>query len=245
METKKQDGAPMNPWEALKIKKGHSADTEYVLAADKALVSKMAASVQEEQRLHLDLYPEPFTGNPAAPIYLLNLNPGYHAQDKADMALIHQYALANLKHESKGDYPFYFLNPALKETEGYKWWRKKLNGLIQAVAQKNTIDAEEAAKKVAQSIFCIEYFPYHSKTFYPTLDAKIPSQDYTATLIGQAMKRKNVLFIILRSKQKFYAAFPKLETRDLVFSCNSPQNPAISPNNVPDGVFDKILERIK
>jgi len=52
-------------------------------------------------RLRPDVYPEPFTGDPAAPVYFINLNPGFASEETehADMPRVKDYVFKNYRHE--------------------------------------------------------------------------------------------------------------------------------------------------
>jgi hypothetical protein len=71
-----------NPWLELP----HQAP--YVLADDADAIERFnrtASARRQADRtwLHLELLPEPFLGDPAAPIVVLSLNPGYSPDDAA------------------------------------------------------------------------------------------------------------------------------------------------------------------
>mgnify|MGYP005862447387 FL=1 len=108
-----------NPWKNLTDKE------PYVLEEDKKFIDKFNSKAKEDHKIDLDLLPEPFFGNEDADIVLLNLNPGIDKKDK-ELHKQKEYVDAikkNLNHEPT-EYPFYFLDPKLKDTSGYKWWQK-------------------------------------------------------------------------------------------------------------------------
>ena len=72
-----------NPWAAIK-------DGNYVLENEKD------AAKHEQYQFHTDLPPQPFQGNPEAPIWILMLNPGY--SEKTD-----QYPVSDADYYKKHD----------------------------------------------------------------------------------------------------------------------------------------------
>src|SRR5215217_6664866 len=66
---------PPNPWMQLR-------EAPWVLPQDKVAVGKHNKRYQgTAYELRLELRPEPFIGAPAAPVWLLNLNPGFDEDD--------------------------------------------------------------------------------------------------------------------------------------------------------------------
>ena len=133
----------LNPWNKL------PTTPPYILDIDKSLVENYKAKFNEDTELHFELLPEPFLGNPLAPVVLLNLNPGYitfHQEPK-----FIKLSRANLNHQLL-EYPIFLLNPSLSAPGRY-YWEKKLGSLI-----RNAIK-----EVVANNVLCVEYFPYHSK----------------------------------------------------------------------------------
>src|SRR5579859_5575875 len=141
-----------NPWKLL------PKQEPFVLEIDNKAVTAYNAkfSYSDAGYVHTDLMPEPFLGDPQAPIVLLGLNPGY---DKSDYDFYRQYGEAcrlNLEHAPQ-KYSFYLLNPDYDRSKytGPKWWHERLGALIR----------DTSLEMVAAKVCCIEFFPYHSGTF--------------------------------------------------------------------------------
>lgn len=83
MSLELQDFPEDNPWAAIK-------DGNYVLETEKD------AAKHEQYQFHTDLPPQPFQGNPEAPIWILMLNPGY--SEKTD-----QYPVSDADYYKKHD----------------------------------------------------------------------------------------------------------------------------------------------
>ena len=96
-------------------------------------------------------------------------------------------------------------------------------------------------EKLAHSLLCLEFFPYHSER-YRGMSTLVPSQMYTFHLLEEAMKRK-ALIIQMRSKTIWQYYVPELKNHNNYFQLRSPQNVTVSRNNCPEG-FDKIIETV-
>ncbi|MDR0516130.1 MAG: hypothetical protein LBH25_03710 [Fibromonadaceae bacterium] len=246
-----------NPWENLKTVKG-----KYTIASDDYPdIINLDNNLKGKFKLNLNLLPEPFIGNPNAPIYLLNLNPGFdkeNAKEHKENKKLRDCITKNNLHKPM-EYPFYWLNPDLKGTGGAKYWKEgnkvktkkrtktgkpiwqtispRLGELLEDKALKETL--------IARKIFCVEYFPYHSESY--SISKKVPSQGYSRNLIENAIKDNSKLFIIMRKKTEIFKLFPKLkelQKKGRVFVCSSSSNPCISRKNIGEAAFKKIIEKI-
>ena len=215
-----------NPW----IHLPHTAPL--VLSLDKEILDAFNRRIQTQFAFHFGLYPEPFIGNPGAPIVFLGLNPGLNPNNVAtptNPQLLQAY-YDNLNHHNR-EYPMYLLDPSIGG-EGYTWWTRRLRPLLHLFPQQY----------IAQHIFVVEYFPYHShKWSYRT--PKIPSQAYTFWLVRQAIQRESII-ILMRSHALWNAAIPELSQYLHCYRLNSTQNITISRNNCPQG-FPVIIKRLE
>lgn len=213
-----------NPWRQL------PETAPFVLAYDQQLVHDFNATAKTHHKIHVEILPEPYTGNPEASILLLNLNPGFYERNLHFLTGNEHFvktSRANLVHEQL-EYPFYLFDPNNVDSPGYYWWSRKMKPLIQVFS----------LKKVANGICNIEYFPYHSENF--GVNISIPSQTYSFYLVQQAMKR-NALIIQMRSRRVWQVANPEMNSYRHYFVLKNPQNPVISENNCPDG-YAEILK---
>lgn len=216
-----------NPWVTL------SDEKPYVLSEDKQEILKYNNNVNKEENLiRTELIPEPYLGNPSSKIILLNLNPGFSIKDKSfhnDNDYFINSCRKNLLHKNQ-EYPFYLLDPKNSNAPGYKWWTQKLKELINKFG----------AKTLANNIFCIEFFPYHSKKF--KLNKTIlPSQKYNFYLLRKAIKR-NALIVIMRSRKIWFNNVPELKDINY-YELNSPQNPCLTPNNLDR--YDELIKQLE
>ena len=90
----------------------------------------------------------------------------------------------------------------------------------------------------------IEFFPYRSLNFCHGA-IRLPSQSYTFALVKERLA-SGALIIVTRGLENWVLAVPELGARfyQTVFRTKSRQNTAITLRNLPDGVFDRICERI-
>lgn len=214
----------LNPWLNL------SSEKPFILPSDRELVFSFNEIASQNYRIHEELLPEPFLGNPKSNIFLLNLNPGYSEEDPIfhrDLFFF-ENSRKNLAHFIGPEYPFFLLNPLLSACPGHRWWKNKLKILIEKFG----------LKKVANGICCVEYFPYHSKKFKP-LKKILDSQKYGFNLVKEAISR-HALIVIMRKEKGWLEAIPELKNYPY-FKLKNKLNPCISPNNLPIG-FQKILE---
>lgn len=214
-----------NPWTAIvhNSEESSSAKDRWIHRLDRPFIAdKTVAS---------DLLPEPFIGNPAAPIYLLALNPGYHTDNDQEHQRpeFRKILLQNLLHDVH-DWPFYYLNPQFSSTRRGKWWREKFTNLMDEVDDDQT---------VSRSFFCMQLFPYHSEDGKPVVP--VPSILYTRHLLLQAIStRKTIVF--MRSKKLWFWLVPELLSCTETFTITNPRNPVISKNGFQEeGAYRRLL----
>jgi hypothetical protein len=214
-----------NPW--IELPTVHP----YVLSIDEPAIVQYNCNTSEQHRLRLDVLPEPFIGSLTAPVVILGLNPGFDDRDPAIHASPQfQELLRANYHHSLSDFPFFFLDPRFK-SPGREWWEQKLKPLLDMFTPEET----------AHSLFCVEYFPYHSQRFRH-MPKQLPSQWYGFHLVSKAINR-NAVIVIMRARELWLAAVPALKTYSSVYTLNSPQNVVISPRNCPG--FEVIVSAIR
>jgi hypothetical protein len=215
----------MNPWSNL------PSNEPYVLPLDGPPIEVFNRRAKANHVIHLEVVPEPFLGDPIAPVVLLNLNPGYVEDDREvhhDPAF-NVAARANLLHAHTA-WPLYLLDPSLP-SPGQDWWRKKLAALIAAVGSMHV---------VASRVFVAEVHGYHSRRFHHGL--RIPSQRYTFSLVEDAIER-GAKIVAMRGMHVWLREVPRLASVPLI-QLRNPQNPCISPRNCPES-FDEIARAVR
>lgn len=195
-------------------------------------IAAFNSTVAPHHVIHLEIVPEPYLGDPNAPVVLLNLNPRYVDDDRNVHLDCHfnNAARANLLH-MRSTWPLYLLDPSLPDNPGRKWWQRKLSALIAALG------SDEA---VAPSIFVAELHGYHSKRFHRRL--RISSQQYTFALVRAALERQAHI-VVMRGRRSWLHLLPELTEAPLI-TLRNPQNPTISPGNCPEQ-FDAIVRAIR
>ncbi len=221
----------VNPWLEWPAK------APFVLPQDQAEVKMFAflcdakgADFAHKYGLQTQLYPEPFLGNPNAPVVLFQLNPGYTGEEEAarrnernedwwhqNDAAMQACSIKNLRHEPM-EYPLFFLDPHLRSSPGGRYYRLRLRSLIDEFGYART----------AQNVLVVEYFPYHSRQF--SAFAKVESQGYALDLVRKAMAR-SACIIIMRAKRVLREALPELANYPFL-SPNSAQSGYVSPGNI-------------
>jgi hypothetical protein len=212
-----------SPWAEL------PASPPFVLSCDETAISSFNRRASERHHVHLDALPEPFIGDPLAPIVMLNLNPGFHPRDPEVHARPDAAALirANLEHRGRA---FYYFDSVFDDSPGGEWWRQRLGPLIRATNKES----------VETSVFVVEAFGYHSVSWKP--GCHVPSQRYSERLVQQALARQAVI-ICMRAKQQWLSAVPELNAYPLFFGLNSVQNVTVSERNCPAG-WGHLVERL-
>lgn len=208
-----------NPWKKLAHK------PPFILGSDRDYIDPISIKRNGTQyEVRKDLLPEPYIGNKDSEIVLLNLNPGFSDCNviEHEDPYFRSVLRKNLLHGPL-EYPFYYLDPKLIHLRGSAWWRTKLKEPLMIVD----------GKALASRIFCIEYFPYHSKR-YQKLPHSLESQKYSIELVKRATKKKN-LIIVMRALARWCEIVPELKDYKNRFELNSPQNVAISRKNCPLG----------
>lgn len=159
----------MNPWLNL------PARPPFVASCDEAIIAAHNDTARPEHLFHLDVIPEPYIGDPGAPIVLLNGNPGYTPGDEAGYRNPSEAEamLRNLRHESLA-VPFYLLDRG--NSPGHLWWRDRLGELVRMYG----------ARVVGKNVFCVELSPYHSVKL---ATVSMPSQRYSNDLVRRAIAR--------------------------------------------------------
>jgi len=166
-----------NPWAQL------PKEAPFLLPHDAALIEGFNLTAEDCFKVRAEIIPEPFLGNPDAPIVLLSHNPGFDEENDLPHHGDPNFAIlsrANLLHKPI-NFPLYLLDPTIART---KYWEGKLRWLIERFD----------IPTVAHSVFCVEFFPYHSERFDRTIG--VPSQQYSFSLVKQAITRGAVILIL-------------------------------------------------
>lgn len=216
-----------NPWTEL------PRQAPYVLEGNRQGVERFNSSVEPKFAFHLELLPEPFVGDPAAPVVLLNLNPGFNPKDFD----VHQTdafrgaARGNLGHAPDG-YAFYPLDPRLSGAPVSAWWTKRLR----------TLSRDVGLQRVAQGLFCVQLLPYHSKEFRRLLH--LPSQSYSRALVNRALDW-GALVIGLRSRRLWEDAVPELIGYQNSAWLRNPRSPYVTPRNLGEAHYATLTSVLR
>lgn len=218
-----------NPWLDL------PNEAPFIASCDKKALSHPKYKLDG---LRFDAFPTPYIGdiNQARVVFLV-LNPGFDERDVAFNPTNTSWLVEsrkNLRHESMP--PFYYLNPELSKTGGYKWWTSHLRPLN---------NAGVSWERLSHMCMCIELFPYPSVT-YKHNKQYLPSQSYSFYLVREAIRLGKTI-VIMRAKAKWLEAVPEL-TDYPYLELNNPQRVYISRINLDkkngEGTFARLVENL-
>jgi hypothetical protein len=215
-----------NPWVNL------PARPPFVLADDAPFIAVFNRTASKGVVIGTHLMPAPFLGSPRAPVVILALNPGWSPGDEAanrDPAF-RRLMRDNLRQKPVAR-PFVPLNGD-PNRPGARWWRRNAKVLI----------AEAGEERVARGLCCLEYFPYHSRSFGHAA-LRLPSQHYTFALLRQAMARRAVI-VITRGARYWTGAVPELANYRRLVRTSNPRSASISPTNCGVG-FKTVLRALQ
>jgi hypothetical protein len=222
-----------NPWQDFD-RHGSSA----IHALDEAVVAKFNASIEKRKNGHLyslsnEREPQPYFGNPEAPVLLLYANPVINPERDHEEAT-EEYSLLldkARKHEDIKD-SFLYLNSAYEGRFGYEWWQSTLKNVIEDVG----------LAAIHQNVFSVELFAYASLKFQAPKEL-IPTQEYTRWLVKRAISN-HATIMLGRAKAEWIQLVPDLQGYINVFQLKNPQQKRISAGNTQPGVYDHLISRI-
>jgi hypothetical protein len=242
-----------NPWLAL------PKSAPFVLAGDLDAVSALNLWSKERAktdddfeayRIRTGLLPDPFIGDPEAPVVFVMANPGYTDEARAarwgcgsDDSWHHKQFFRELYYENYAqrplEYPMFFLDPRVEESPAGHWCRRRFLGRLRLIFDDRTL---------ARSIALVDFFPYHSAKYRFVPKFSVPSQAYSQELIASAVAR-GATIVLMRAVARLLEFIPALQAFDYLVSV-SPQNPAVSPGNIrtrdgKENGFERIVERIR
>jgi hypothetical protein len=203
-----------NPWRHLPSK------PPFVLPVDRPYVDVFNRDAKKEYRIERDLLPEPFNGNIDAPVVVLLLNPGV---DRGDFAVnadrdFRKLVVGSLRNPSRSRGHWFIGDDG--DAPGAKWWRRATGRLAERVGYA----------RLARGVLTVEYFPYHSVK-YSHSSLRLPSQEYTFSLVRRAIQRRAVI-VIARGARQWFGAVPQLADHKPLFRLRSWQSTFISPRNL-------------
>ena len=218
-----------NPWKPMiksvqRLLDKNSEGCRFVLECDEPLIQEMEQNLKGEFGLRLNLPPQPFIGNPNAPVWILQYNPGYseliddynylginkfpqHLQYKiiGDKAFGKRLALMCDQYGFKSKAPFYALDPAFNTiTNGFHYNGHVPRGMY-LWYQSHLFPNQESIFKLGdsdekqfadQNLFVLERFPYHSLSFREGFGYNaLPSFNYWKQLVSFAFQKEKVILV--------------------------------------------------
>ena len=193
-------------------------DKDFILGINKTIKNT-------DDKFHLELWPEPFVGNPNAMVYLLNGNPGYTAEidelfanDMGFQSLV-KNSIVHKPTSGYNDFFYYFDNITCNgETHpGCDWWMKRTKQL-RSVLGRNP------------RLFNVEFCPYHSKNANNIPDY-LPSYDYTNQLVINAIS-DNKIIVVMRMVNRWIRRIPQLMNYPNLYRLLNYRNVSLTSGNL-------------
>jgi hypothetical protein len=219
-----------NPWRELPVA------APFVPACDAPwlpLLQSRAAEADDEEAsvaLALNLQPEPFFGPHEAPVVVLLLNPGlgeddarHHQRDDFTRAL-----RAHVQSE-RGAPHFHLLDPT--HGPGHRWWLRQVGPVLKA--------SGGSVEQLAARLLCIEFFPYHSRSFGHA-HLRLPSQRFGFALLRRAVQR-GALVLCMRGYRHWCGAVPELANYSGLLRPRSARSASLSAGNLGAEGFARVL----
>ena len=218
-KTTKISSMTRNPWNNL------TKCSYHVAVCDKACILDVNNSIHNtDDKFHLELWPEPFVGNPKAQVYLLNGNPGYtagkdelFAKDIAFQSLVKNSIVHNT---TAGCDDFIYFNEIKcngEEHPGCEWWMKRTKQLRLALGRN-------------PRLFNVEFCPYHSKNAN-NIPEYLPSYEYTNHLVISAINDTKIIIAMLMVN-RWIARIPQLKNYPNLYRLLNSRNVCLTSGNV-------------
>ncbi len=220
-----------NPWLFLKYK------DPIIAPCDQVNINNLSPS--DRSNIFLDLYPEPFIGDPDAGVYLLNGNPGYSDQDNCfSCPSVMSSIMEDVYSHKNRSFFWNDVNQPIKAIcprtgrsiihQGQVYWQKRLKELTEVLGRN-------------PRLFELEFYPYHSKDFYGFMREPLSSFEYTRSLVKEAMEKGKTIFI-LRHKAEWESAIPKLKSYP-TFTLISPRSTYLTKKNMCEEAWKALLQK--
>ncbi len=215
-----------NPWIHLPSK------SPYVLETDKKVVEIFNRKCNANNQIHTELLPEPFLGDPIAPIVVLQLNPGFNKIDRKfnKQKEFHLRLLQSIQ-QVNGNQKHFYLSEST-DSGGGKWWSIFTKSLVQKFDRLT----------VARNIFAIEFFPYHSFSFNHA-HLRLPSQDFSFKLVREAIKRHAVI-VLCRGENFWFGTVPELADYKKLCYVRNPRKTTLSEINLGKKGFSLVCNAL-
>ncbi len=217
----------VSPWDGI-----IGRPPPWVLPTDEPHIAayNRSASTGAGNQIDVSLLPEPWVGDLEAPVVVLNLNPGIGSPETADWhsrASFQEAVWENLA-QTRDHFPLFYLEPALADGPGARWWRRCLKSWI----------AEFGDVPVAANVAGFEFHGYHSQNYGP-LPVTLPSQ---AWLFDKLRERIDLGAVIvgLRGKRAWMTAVPELVAHPMTFWATNPQSASVSRKNLGQAATDAV-----
>lgn len=213
-------GSIPNPWNHLT-----QCGYYHVAYCDKTEILEINDKIgANDEKFRLELWPEPFLGNPDAQVYLLNGNPGF--TEGKDEKFVYEpvflkLVLNSMSHKSTQNHDDFLYFNELKTGgithPGYEWWMKHTKQLRQVLGRN-------------PRLFNVEFCAYHSINANH-IPEYLPSYDYTDQLVINAMN-ENKIIIAMRMVNRWMARIPQLKNYPNLYRLLNNRNVCLTSGNI-------------
>ena len=244
-----------NPWKDVELGLLYDSEPNYFCKDDEVAIKNFNASSDEDNKLILNIPPEPWQGNPLkAKVIFLSLNPGYIDNVNHKLAKVLQTDEHLLKQmmafkRSTLDLSSNSFMPEENSGEpigtkdaismlGDWYWDNGFRSLREAVCK-----GKYTEKQFYRDVAIMQFHAYSSKKYervFPRKRDTLKSQEFTRKLIEFISKNNpNTVFVIMRSSKKWSEFLGELSIKKIEKESNS-MCQAISPNNLGEANFKEL-----
>jgi hypothetical protein len=219
-----------SPWLALPDK------PPYVLEGDHPHLQAFNRGVGRSSPHYLDLrmFPDPFGGDPRAPLVLLARNPGLGRGD-LETHRNNRPFLDALRANIVGDTrQLTYLRDGFRDTPGGRWWRR----CVKALMERDDFEADWLSRR----ILIVDFHAYHARSWRP-IPVTLPSQSFGFELVRRAIRRRATI-VALRGCADWRVAVPELDGYRGLVNVSNPQVSALSPRNLLDDGYKRVLKAL-
>lgn len=185
--------------------------------------------------------PKPYRGNLKDPkLVILSLNPGYNERVKTKLFRMLEYEyqkeFVELSKQNAWLESRYIISPQknVDDVMDNGYWSDRLSELKNDGAELSLIGL-------------IQFVPYASEHFGSWNNKKLETQEFTQNIIWRLLQKKDTLFLVMRSKDKWKELIPEMASekykKRFLYNKN-PRCQNLSKNNLKDN-YEIILEKLK
>lgn len=199
-----------NPWRDI------PKQAPFWLPCDEPYIEYFNKVTTDSFKIRENSFPEPYLGNPEAPVVLLLVNPGGGDVDKDVPTPPEIKDALRREYESSVPMPSHLHLSSETKTTGRAWW----NGICKS------LERDVGPDLLHSRILSIEFSAYHSKSFGHG-GLRLPSQQFSFAMVRSAIGR-GATIVGVRGKRHWCGAIPELGGYS---KCHWATNPVLLPSH--------------